>query len=65
MKNLDPQIDSKMTELANFLIDRAIYEFNKSKEGKMGIDINNQSNMIIMEHPKGQNSHQYAKQYRN
>lgn len=65
MKNLDPKIDSKMTELANFLIDRAIYEFNKSKEEKMGMDINNQSNMIIMEHLRKQNSRQYAKQYRN
>jgi len=46
MTYLEPAIETKMTELANFLIDRALFEFSKSKDNKMAIDTNNQSNII-------------------
>ena len=61
MTYLEPAIETKMTELANFLIDRALFEFSKSKDNKMAIDTNNQSNIIKVEHQIGKRSYQYAK----
>ncbi len=61
MTYLEPAIETKMTELANFLIDRALFEFSKSKDNKMAIDTNNQSNIIKVEHQIGKSSYQYAK----